>query len=95
MPQHDAWDIWKWSTAVKIELRGDCSYDLVIGDDDTASSDRPMKPVEGAGMLMNMSYLDHFTSYTNDGQMLGGGQHTANFVNIAQLRLLLLQREET
>lgn len=91
MPQVGAWEAWRWSTAVRIQLRRGCSYDLAICDDSPAFDDRLADQfTDSVPMpLINMSYLAHFTLYTH-GSALGGGERTANFVNIAILRLMLL-----
>lgn len=81
MPQNSEYrwdDVWNWSTPVGVHLREGCRYAITLCSDDD--------DVEGT-RLMNMSYLDHFTSYTNNGRMLGGGDGLANFVNIARIRL--------
>jgi hypothetical protein len=81
MPQNSEyrWDeVWTWSTPVRVHhLREGCRYAITLCDDDDVAGTR----------LMNMSYLDHFTSYTNNGRMMGGGDGLANFANIARIRL--------
>lgn len=90
MPQNDGWERWNWSSAIKIHLRSQARYDLLLCDDGSMpQQEEGALPLLG---LLNMTYLDHFTAYTNDGSMLGGGKNTANFVNIARLRLLFLHK---
>lgn len=88
MPQNSEYrwdDVWNWSTPVRVHLRQGCRYAITLCDDDD-DQDNDDDDVERT-RLMNMSYLDHFTSYTNNGRMLGAGDGMANFANIARIRL--------
>jgi len=94
MPQNSEhqWDIWSWSTAARVHLNRGAQYTVIICEHENPLLDSSSSSWQKL-QLMNMSYLDHFTTYATDGHMLGGGEKVANYTNIARLRFLLLKEQ--
>jgi hypothetical protein len=87
MPQNSEyrWDVWNWSTPAKVQLAQGSRYAIVLCDDGDGGDEASRGEEEAP--LMNLTHLDHFTPYTNNGRMLGGGEAVANYANIARIRL--------
>ena len=71
MPQLGDWSLWGSSSFVPAMLDASKTYDIVISEDSHA---------------INMSELDHFSSYSGN----GGSSGRFNRVNIAELKVLAI-----